>query len=94
MCRLPRCEVHDAGLVDGVLLLGGPLPQQLQPRDHPRPDLLHTLDVVIRLEHRLGGDDVLDLVEVLLKVESAADLDVPRFAQQILDLKKTFTFTN
>ena len=82
----PGSEVHDAGLVNAVLLLRRLLPQHLQPRHHLGADLLHPLDVVICLEHRLGGDDVLDLVKVFLEVQSAPDLDVPGLAHEVLDL--------
>ena len=46
-------------------------------RNDPHPHLLKHADLVVDHEEGLGGDQLLDPVEILLKLRSRLDLDVP-----------------
>ena len=53
---------------------------------HDHPHLLKHADLVVDHEEGLGGDQLLDPVEILLKLRSRFDLDVPevKFNEKML----------
>ena len=83
---LPRRQVNNTGRVNRVLLLCCLLSQRLQSGHHFSLHLLHSLDVIVRVEECLGRDDVFDFVKILLEVQPASDLDIPGLTDEILNL--------